>query len=198
MPLVVSKASTIHGLQGVTVGPGRSIERLRILWEKEHERLSAGLFYVAVSRAKEVESLAFDEEASLDDESLGVVSTSEDWKTRHAKHDQVLSRASRYREQRMGERDPDSKCLFASKEDLLFKIECLVRTSRHVVSRRMEERQQGRGGDSREYVAEIEQCLAQWEDSARRMRMTIATNTSLPTEMDVEVEEARACAGRET
>ena len=43
-------------------------------------------------------SLALNEEATLDDESLGVVSNTEDWKTRHAKHDQVLSRASRYRE----------------------------------------------------------------------------------------------------
>ena len=58
LPLVVGKADTIHGLQGLTVGDHKAIKRLLIDWSLKAENLFPGALYVAGSRAQDVRNVA--------------------------------------------------------------------------------------------------------------------------------------------
>jgi hypothetical protein len=59
-PLQITKADTVHSLQGATCGEGQAIRRLLIKWTKADENRWPNILYVAVSRAKEVGDIAFD------------------------------------------------------------------------------------------------------------------------------------------
>jgi len=140
LPLVVSKASTVYGLQGDTVGSGRNIERIRVLWSKEDGSRTPRVFYVAVSRAKEEEALAFDVETSLDDESMDTIGISDEMGKRVRKTKQILKRAEECRQGRMQVHDPHSNFPFSSKGDFLVKIERLLRASRRAIQQRKSQR----------------------------------------------------------
>ena len=189
LPLVVSMGNTVHSLQGVTAGPGRSIKHIEILWKRAGESKCPGQFYVAVSRAKEAASLAFHGETKLDDESLSAIGTSADWKKRHSKHIELSKKAEDHRTARMAETDRDSRHPFASRLDFLHKIKCVNATSRRVMELRKTQRRQRQrqratsisgfetqaqpyaeasDGDGNEYFSfsELaEACLQHWQNS---------------------------------
>jgi ATP-dependent DNA helicase PIF1 len=64
VPLALAWASTIHKVQGQSVGPGEPAERMALnTGDREH---AAGLTFVGISRAKALNAIAFDPLPNLD------------------------------------------------------------------------------------------------------------------------------------
>ena len=61
LPLVCGKADTVHSAQGISIGPGKQLERCVFRYTPEAERFFPGIFYVGCSRVMDIECLAMDQ-----------------------------------------------------------------------------------------------------------------------------------------
>jgi hypothetical protein len=97
-PLVVAKADSVHGLQGVTIGAKKAIKRLRFFhWDKQAEAKWPGIFYVCVSRVETEDDIALDFNISFED--VDSIGKSESWAKQHAEVTRLTEKALKYREE---------------------------------------------------------------------------------------------------
>jgi hypothetical protein len=78
LPLVCAKVSSIHSLQGLSVGPSKPQKRIVVYWTSKAEAKWASIFYVAVSRAMGQGDIALASSPTLDD--LQKIGTSVAWR----------------------------------------------------------------------------------------------------------------------
>jgi len=98
LPLVVSKAASLHSLQGLTAGPGLAIEKIIFSWNGKAEGLWPGAAYVGTSRVVDIGCLALKEGFHKNDlkEKIG---TSLAWVQQDAELSRIRTEAFALREQ---------------------------------------------------------------------------------------------------
>jgi hypothetical protein len=154
-PIVVSKADTVHSLQGLTVGLLKAIKRLVIhKWDSKAESKWPGILYVAASRAESDNDLALDFDVTND--GLSKIVTTNSWKQQHNEVNRLSEEAMRQRDKINSDGD-DEQTL----KDLTIWL-CGV-------TRQRLEQQSDKGIITNFHRAEIEQCLTQWESNAQML-----------------------------
>jgi len=97
-PLMVSKADSIHSLQGLTVGAKNAIKRMRLhQWDKDSESKWPGILYVAFSRVENPEDLMLDFDMSAED--LASVGTTDSWRKQHEEVERLTAKAFQRRQE---------------------------------------------------------------------------------------------------
>ena len=94
IPLTISKAVTIHGSQGLTVGPKEAVKRVcvHIGSDRIHPEVRwPGSFYVACTRPKSVEAFSLNTPYTSSD--ANKVGTSKGWKLAQAEMDRIKAAA---------------------------------------------------------------------------------------------------------
>jgi hypothetical protein len=128
LPVVCSKADSIHSLQGLTIGDEHAIKRLLITWDPKDEGLWPGIFYVGASRAEAEHNvaIAFD----VTKQGMSKVCTNEGW---HKQNDEVLRLVGRARAERKarfenpaGFRDGDPEKHWGSKFDFAMRLDWFI------------------------------------------------------------------------
>jgi len=82
LPLVCAKVSSIHSLQGLTVGPDKPQKRIVVYWSWKAESKWASILYVAASRAMGEGDIALSSSPTLDD--LQKIGTTVSWRSQAA------------------------------------------------------------------------------------------------------------------
>lgn len=148
LPLVCAKADSIHSLQGLTVGPTKTINRLVLHWKYQAEGMFPGIFYVGCSRATCAESLTLAEAVPTDD--YARIGTCGRWQEQH---DVVaeISLAATVQRAEMQSRQGKGGHQWGSPGDFLRRLSWLIETARVA-----------HGGDIHD---DINSCLDQWQQS---------------------------------
>ena len=97
IPLVVSKAASVHSIQGLTAGPQRAIEKIVFHWNGKCEALWPNIAYVGISRVESIECLTFSE--SVTEVDIHSIGSSDKWKKQNIEVERIMGAAKKKREE---------------------------------------------------------------------------------------------------
>ena len=129
-PLMVGKADSIHCSQGMTIGAGKEFERVLVKWSSAMENaIGPGLFYVAASRCKCKENVAFEEKLSR--ACIGSIAMSTRFKETKTQDERLRAAAEQQRTARKVEfvrLNRNDQIEYGSREDLKLRMHWFYKT----------------------------------------------------------------------
>jgi hypothetical protein len=145
-PLQVTKADTVHSLQGATCGENHAIRRLLIKWSKADEARWPNILYVAISRAKEIRDIAFD--FSMTTDAMRSIGTSSSWMEQDREVQRIHAKAMQ-RRAHMAQHYQGTNTHFASQVKQL----CAIASHKALQN------------TNTSIQIEVQSCVAQWLES---------------------------------
>ena len=125
---MVGKADSIHCSQGMTIGAGKEFERVLVKWSSAMENaIGPGLFYVAASRCKCKENVAFEEKLSR--ACIGSIAMSTRFKETKAQDERLRAKAEQQRTARKVEfvrLNRNDQIEYGSREDLKLRMHLVL------------------------------------------------------------------------
>jgi hypothetical protein len=158
LPVVCSKADSIHSLQGVTIGDEKAIKRLLVHWDPASEARWPGIFYVAASRAEGVHNVAINFDVTV--AGMSKLCSTDAWKRQDTEVARLISKAKEFREQKTSDsssfRDGDPERHWGSKFDFATRLKWFIDVAGS---------QMASSNNPEETKDETRMCLEQWGSS---------------------------------
>ena len=97
IPICVSKAASLHSVQGISVGKNKPIEKIVFTWNGENDARWPGAFYVGGSRVEDLDCIAL--ENTLTDSDIMKIGSSNAWIQQNIEIDRMTFFANATRQQ---------------------------------------------------------------------------------------------------